>query len=563
MLLKNFCQSLRSFERFRPFCAQPCVFRSQFLTSPPSFRGFSIVTGSFFPRRQYASSEETGTQAKDRTIPGLRPFPRLAAVQQDNKERRSLIKCLRFDARGVEEKAFSKYELMAELRLPHRDLRTIVAPVGGSSIVVRDKAIIFHMLHVRAVIEWDHVLLFDFGQPGMDRIIDGLRAATVYDPYSPRRAQGRASAFRSTVAFPSSPLVSTAASAAQGARASAVGSSPPPVPPTAQERMSWLTGTGLGLKFFDAFSGSLPAASATPASPASSATASASATSASAADSATFAGARSSAGQTSSSADCEFEAQSRNDDGPGSDFLESGSVPSGSTTGRRFEIDEDLPFEFAALEALLIEVTAGLRKQFQDSEPDISFLLDRIMRNIEPPSIELLKMRKKLNHLEKSIQECHQAMHQLLTNNDDMASMYLTVKSLTGHKRRIDLHDEVETLLETYDRQLERTGNDVSYMKHSIEDTEEHYQLALDIMRNEMMTLTLVLTVLTFGTSVSMLLFSAFGMNVPNGLETSSGAFASLVTLSGASSLILVWFMLRYMRMRKVAIWTPRASRWK
>lgn len=42
----------------------------------------------------------------------------------------------------------------------------------------------------------------------------------------------------------------------------------------------------------------------------------------------------------------------------------------------------------------------------------------------------------------------------LWQSDEDMAGMYLTTRAITGHPRRIDQHEEVEALLETYIRQV-------------------------------------------------------------------------------------------------------------
>ena len=80
--------------------------------------------------------------------------------------------------------------------------------------------------------------------------------------------------------------------------------------------------------------------------------------------------------------------------------------------------------------------------------------------------------------------------------------MYLTAKATTGHPRRIDQHEEVEMLLETYIKQSEQKINEVMEMQQSVQITEEYLQVQLDKSRNQIMRLSLVLTIGAFGTNV-------------------------------------------------------------
>jgi hypothetical protein len=84
--------------------------------------------------------------------------------------------------------------------------------------------------------------------------------------------------------------------------------------------------------------------------------------------------------------------------------------------------------------------------------------------------------------------------------------MYLSAKAITGHARRVDQHEEVELLLETYIKQTQQLINEVNEMQQSIQVTEEYMQIQLDRSRNQIMRFTLVLTISAFGTSMGGLL---------------------------------------------------------
>jgi magnesium transporter len=136
-----------------------------------------------------------------------------------------------------------------------------------------------------------------------------------------------------------------------------------------------------------------------------------------------------------------------------------------------------LPYEFRALEAVLISVTGALEGEFETVREPVVRVLRELEEDIDRDKLRhLLIYSKKLGTFEQKAKLVRDAIDELLEADDDLAAMYLTEKShdlLRGE----DDHTEVEMLLESYhkvcDEIVQASGNLVS----NIRNTEEMYVL--------------------------------------------------------------------------------------
>lgn len=132
-----------------------------------------------------------------------------------------------------------------------------------------------------------------------------------------------------------------------------------------------------------------------------------------------------------------------------------------------------LPYEFRALEAVLISVTAALEGEFEGVREPVVKVLRELEEDIDRDKLRhLLIYSKKLGTFEQKARLVRDAIDDLLEADDDLASMYLTEKA-KGKKRAEDDHHDVEMLLESYhkvcDEIVQVSGNLVS----NIRNTEE------------------------------------------------------------------------------------------
>jgi magnesium transporter len=132
-----------------------------------------------------------------------------------------------------------------------------------------------------------------------------------------------------------------------------------------------------------------------------------------------------------------------------------------------------LPYEFRALEAVLISVTSALESEFVGVREPVVRVLRELEEDIDRDKLRyLLVYSKKLSTFEQKAKLVRDAIDELLDADDDLAAMYLTEKA-RGKRRGVDEHTEVEMLLESYhklcDEIVQASGNLVS----NIRNTEE------------------------------------------------------------------------------------------
>lgn len=138
-----------------------------------------------------------------------------------------------------------------------------------------------------------------------------------------------------------------------------------------------------------------------------------------------------------------------------------------------------LPYEFRALEAVLISVTSALEGEFEGVRGPVVQVLRDLEEDIDRDKLRyLLVYSKKLGTFEQKAKLVRDAIDELLEADDDLAAMYLTTKA-NGGKRGEEDHTEVEMLLESYhkvcDEIVQASGNLVS----NIRNTEEMYVVPL------------------------------------------------------------------------------------
>lgn len=132
-----------------------------------------------------------------------------------------------------------------------------------------------------------------------------------------------------------------------------------------------------------------------------------------------------------------------------------------------------LPYEFRALEAVLISVTSALESEFDGVREPIVEVLRELEEDIDRDKLRyLLVYSKKLGTFEQKAKLVRDAIDELLEADDDLAAMYLSEKARGGGRGEDD-HTEVEMLLESYhkvcDEIVQVSGNLVS----NIRNTEE------------------------------------------------------------------------------------------
>ncbi|KAI9652909.1 MAG: magnesium ion transporter [Alyxoria varia] len=225
-------------------------------------------------------------------------------------------------------------------------------------------------------------------------------------------------------------------------------------------------------------------------------------------------------------------------------------TPGSSTVGAA------LPYEFRALEAVLIAVTSGLEGEFEGVREPTVRVLRELEEDIDRDKLRhLLIYSKKLSSFQQRARLVREAIDDILEADDDLADMYLTEKQ-NGKVRSEDDHTEIEMLLESYhkvcDEIVQISGNLVS----NIRNTEEIVKAILDANRNSLMLLDLKFSIGTLGLGGGTFVAALYGMNLKNFMEESELGFWGVSGWCSVFSIIVCWIGLKKLRrVQRLSMW--------
>ncbi|PYI21732.1 cora-domain-containing protein [Aspergillus violaceofuscus CBS 115571] len=215
-----------------------------------------------------------------------------------------------------------------------------------------------------------------------------------------------------------------------------------------------------------------------------------------------------------------------------------------------------LPYEFRALEAVLISVTSGLEEEFNGVREPVVRVLRALEEDIDREKLRhLLIYSKKLGTFEQKARLVRDAIDDLLEADDDLAAMYLTERQ-KNIEREEDDHQEVEMLLESYhkvcDEIVQASGNLVT----GIRNTEEVVKAILDANRNSLMLLDLKFSIGTLGLATGTLFSALYGMNLKNFIEESDLGFGAVsVTCFAITLVVCVYGLAKLRKLQRVRMW--------
>lgn len=132
-----------------------------------------------------------------------------------------------------------------------------------------------------------------------------------------------------------------------------------------------------------------------------------------------------------------------------------------------------LAYEFRALEAVLISVTAGLENEYENVSRPVIRNLRELEDDIDRDKLrELLINSKQLGNFEQKARLVRDALSELLDADDDLSAMYLSEKA-EGKTRDEDNHTEAELLLESYHKVADEIVQAAENQVSNIRTTEE------------------------------------------------------------------------------------------
>ncbi|MCJ1310318.1 magnesium ion transporter [Agyrium rufum] len=221
-----------------------------------------------------------------------------------------------------------------------------------------------------------------------------------------------------------------------------------------------------------------------------------------------------------------------------------------------------LPYEFRALEAVLISVTSGLEGEFEGVREPVVRVLRELEGDIDRDKLRhLLIYSKKLGTFEQKARLVRDAINDLLEQDEDLAQMYLSERAQGIIREEEGDHNEVEMLLESYhkvcDEIVQVSGNLVS----NIRNTEEIVKAILDANRNSLMLLDLKFSIGTLGIGSGAFIAALYGMNLKNYMEESSFGFVTVCGLSFVfASIICSYGLVKLRKVQRVSMWGEEGS---
>ncbi|KAL4934855.1 hypothetical protein BDV06DRAFT_150905 [Aspergillus oleicola] len=215
-----------------------------------------------------------------------------------------------------------------------------------------------------------------------------------------------------------------------------------------------------------------------------------------------------------------------------------------------------LPYEFRALEAVMISVTTGLEEEFNGVREPVVRVLRALEEDIDRDKLRhLLIYSKKLGTFEQKARLVRDAIDDLLEADDDLASMYLSERAKGVHREEHD-HQEVEMLLESYHKVCDEIVQSSGNLVTNIRNTEEVVKAILDANRNSLMLLDLKFSIGTLGLATGTLFSALYGMNLKNFIEESDLGFGAVsVTCFAISALVCVYGLAKLRKLQRVRMW--------
>lgn len=132
-----------------------------------------------------------------------------------------------------------------------------------------------------------------------------------------------------------------------------------------------------------------------------------------------------------------------------------------------------LPYEFRALEAVMMSVTSELEADFETVREPVLRVLSELEEDITRDKLRmLLVLSKKVSTFEQKAKLVRDAIDELLEADDDLAAMYLTEKTHDIYRGEDD-HTEVEMLLESYHKVCDEVAQEAGSLVSGIRNTEE------------------------------------------------------------------------------------------
>ncbi|KAJ7199242.1 cora-domain-containing protein [Mycena pura] len=214
-----------------------------------------------------------------------------------------------------------------------------------------------------------------------------------------------------------------------------------------------------------------------------------------------------------------------------------------------------LPYEFRALESILLSVLGALESEMIFIRNLVGGLLAELEDNIDHDRFKrLLHYSRRLARFQNRAKLVGEVLEEVLGQDDDLTAMYLTDKK-HDISRELDDHEDLEVLLESFSKQVEEIVNEAENIQTNVQSTQEIVELILDSNRNALLALDLKVSILTMGIGSGALVTGLFGMNLMSHLETHPWAFYGMTGCATAlAAAVALAGLRRLTKIRRVGL---------
>ncbi|KAG2003498.1 magnesium ion transporter Mrs2 [Coprinopsis cinerea AmutBmut pab1-1] len=214
-----------------------------------------------------------------------------------------------------------------------------------------------------------------------------------------------------------------------------------------------------------------------------------------------------------------------------------------------------LPYEFRAIESIMLSVLSALEAEMVFIRNLVGGLLAEMEDNIDRDRFKrLLHYSRRLVSFKNRAQLVEEAIDEILTQDEDMNAMHLTDKK-NGVTRAVNDHEDLETLLESFSKQVEEIVNEAETIEANVQSTQEIVELILDSNRNALLTLDLKVSIATLGIGTGALVAGLFGMNLTSHLEEHPYAFFIFSGVSvGVTAFVAALGLRTLSRIRRIGL---------
>ncbi|RKP30643.1 Mg2+ transporter protein [Metschnikowia bicuspidata] len=222
----------------------------------------------------------------------------------------------------------------------------------------------------------------------------------------------------------------------------------------------------------------------------------------------------------------------------------------------KLKSSSSLPFEFKALECILISVLSDLEAELQTHMDACGEILAELEDHISRENLqELLIKLKTLTSFYQRAALIRDVLEELLDNDEDLNGMYLTSARNYDPSCEHSDYSDVEMILETYYRHVDEVVQQSGSLISDIKATEDIVNIILDANRNSLMLFELKVTIYTLGFTVATLTPAFYGMNVKNYIEESNYGFGAVIVFSIIQGLfIMLWNFKKLHRVQKLTM---------